>query len=793
MMRENIKSLSELAPIANSKRQFRVNNFYRDALLLIVSTKNKKMADQNSSSKSLDEDVQAIPDTRPVQDLSINPEKDSKVALLFSIWCAIAILLSAFLVFQIQPVFSKMILPWFGGSPAVWTACLMFFQLTLLAGYAYAFSINRLLPIKGQAIAHLVLVFASLLFLPIIPADSAKPIDGTFPILRILWVLISTIGLPYFLLSSTAPLFQAWYAAKLPGRTPYRLYALSNAGSLVALLSFPFLIEPTMSSTLQAYAWSAGLVTFGVFTGLMTVIILRTNNDPLIPEPDTRLNETTNEDESKVTFNNWLVWISLSAIGSFTLLSISNYLSQELTVSPLMWVLPLSLYLITFIINFDRPQWYNRHAWAIASLVSIFAFASLKNEKLTERFDALFDNLGLELSIGDYEYDVLVQSSFALASLFFICMIAHGELVRNKPAANRLTSFYMAMATGGAIGGMTVAILCPYFFKTFFETPLTLILGLILTLWIICQTGFHKKLPASTGTRIACAVIGLYLFVIILKCEWSGVNEDTFAKYRNFYGTLRVDIENFGDSELQGYGLYHGNTFHGFQFTDPELRSQPTTYYAHSSGLGAAFQYLQDNNESLRVGIVGLGTGTTATYSRENDYFHFYEINPLVIKIAKNTFSYLNDCKGKTETTLADARIAMEREEDQKYNLVVLDAFSGDGIPAHLLTLEAFDVYKKHLAPNGIVAVHISNRYLNLFPVVAGIAGHHNLEMVYIEYIPDDDSGMEEASSDWILLTNNQDFIKDEDVQAISQDPRNWYRSPIEWTDQYSNLIEVMK
>jgi spermidine synthase len=751
------------------------------------------MADQNSSSSSFDEKVQANANSLQPRDVPHPSEKDSKVALLFSIWCAISILLSAFLVFQIQPVFSKMILPWFGGSPAVWTACLMFFQLTLLAGYAYAFSINRLLPIKGQAVAHLTLVLASLLFLPIIPADAAKPTDGAFPILRILWVLISTIGLPYFLLSSTAPLFQAWYAAKLPGRIPYRLYALSNVGSLVALLSFPFIIEPMMSSTLQAYAWSAGFITFGVFTALLTIVIFRTNNDPLIPTPEALLNATQDTGESKVTLKNWLVWISLAAIGSFTLLSISNHLSQELTVSPLMWVLPLSLYLITFIINFDRPQWYNRQAWAIASLVGIFAFASLKNEKLTERFDALFNNIGLELSIGDYEYDVIVQSSFALASLFFICMVAHGELVRNKPAANRLTSFYMAMATGGALGGMTVAILCPSVFTTFFETPVTLIFGLVLTLWVIGQTGFHKKLPASTGTRIACVAIGLYLSVIILKCDWSGVNEDTFAKYRNFYGTLRVDIENVGESELQGYGLYHGNTFHGFQFTDPEMRTEPTTYYAHSSGLGAAFKHLQNTNESLRVGIVGLGTGTTAIYSRENDYFHFYEINPLVIKIAENTFSYLDASKGKVETTLADARIAMEREENQKYDLIVLDAFSGDGIPAHLLTVEAFDVYKKHLAPNGIVAVHISNRYLNLFPVVAGTAGHHNLEMVYIEYLPDEDSGMEEASSDWILLTNNQEFIEDKEVQELSQDPRNYYQSPIKWTDQYSNLIEVMK
>ncbi len=751
------------------------------------------MAVQNSSLTSLDENIQENLDPRQVQEQGNHPEKDSKVAMLFSIWCAISILLSAFLVFQIQPVFSKMILPWFGGSPAVWTACLMFFQLTLLAGYAYAFSVNRLLPLKGQAIVHLALIIASLLYLPIIPADSAKPTDGAFPILRILWVLISTIGLPYFLLSSTAPLFQAWYAAKLPGRVPYRLYALSNVGSLVALLSFPFIIEPMMSSTLQAYAWSAGFITFGVFTGLMTIVILRTNNDPLISLPEAILTANAETADAKVTLKNWLVWLSLAAIGSFTLLAISNHLSQELTVSPLMWVLPLSLYLITFIINFDRPQWYNRRAWAIASLVGIFAFASVKNEKLTQRFDILFNSLGLELSLVDYKHDVIVQSSFALASLFFICMIAHGELVRNKPAANRLTSFYMAMATGGALGGMTVALLCPNLFTTFFETPLTLILGLALTLWVIGQTGFHKKLPSSTGTKIACVAIGLYLSVIILKCEWSGVNEDTFAKYRNFYGTLRVDIENIGDSDLQGYGLYHGNTFHGFQFTNPEMSTNPTTYYAHSSGLGAAFKHLHQNNESLRVGIVGLGTGTTAIYSRENDYFHFYEINPLVIKIAENTFSYLGSSKGKVKTTLADARIAMEREENQKYNLIVLDAFSGDGIPAHLLTTEAFDVYKKHLSPNGIVAVHISNRYLNLFPVVAGTAGHHNLEMVYIEYLQDDDSGMEEASSDWILLTNNQEFIGDEEVQELSQDPRNYYQSPIKWTDQYSNLIEVMK
>ena len=767
------------------------------------------MVNQNTFSTSTSENASAPSNptsSQQASNLIDNPEKDSKLALLFAIWCAIAILLSAFLVFQIQPVFSKMILPWFGGGPAVWTACMMFFQLTLLAGYAYAYSINRLLSIRGQAIAHLVLVVAALLFLPIIPANSAKPVDGTYPTLRILWVLISTIGLPYFLLSATAPLFQAWYAAKLPGRIPYRLYALSNVGSLVALLSFPFVIEPTMNSELQAYAWSAGFITFGIFTGLLTIVIYRTKNQPLIPVPEASLTASEDASSTDATPKNWLKWMSLSAIGSFALLSISNHLSQELTVSPLMWVLPLSLYLITFIINFDRPQWYHRRAWAVASIIGIFAFAFLKNE-IYKTVDRWFDSAGIAFAVGDYEYDVIVQSGFSLLSLFLICMIAHGELVRIKPAANRLTSFYMAMATGGAVGGMTVAVLCPYLFKTFFETPLTLVIGLALAVYIILPSNIKTNLfspvikkAASTSAgliRVGLIGAGLILFgmgsALILYGTWSHANADTLIETRNFYGTLRVDLENSNNQEKLGHGLYHGNTFHGFQFIDKKLVNEPTTYYSRSSGVGNAIEFLKSHKKSIRVGIVGLGTGTTAAYGRPDDYFHFYEINPAVINIAENTFSYLKNCLSKVDITLADARIAMEREENQKYDLIVLDAFSGDGIPAHLLTVEAFDVYKKHLAANGIIAVHVSNRYLNLFPVVAGTANHHDFEMVYIEYIPSDDSGMEESSSDWMLLTNNQDFLQDELIQELSQDPRQWYALPITWTDQYSNLIEVMK
>ena len=728
--------------------------------------------------------------------------------LPFTICCAVATLLSAFLVFQIQPVISKMILPWFGGGPAIWTSCMMFFQLMLLAGYAYAYAINRFLSLKAQVIVHMSLVIVGLLFLPIIPDEIWKPTDGSQPTLRILSVLLANVGLPYFLLSATAPLLQAWYAAKLPGKIPYRLYALSNAGSLFALLSFPFLIEPLMSSSIQAYVWAGGFIAFAMFCAGMTAIITGSTEQHLNATDDPTLDTTEVLDESttesgEVTVKGWCSWLGLAALGSFALLSISNHICLEMTVSPLMWVLPLSLYLLTFIINFEFPQCYKPRLWAMGTLMAILAFAYINHDSLDKLDDFLPSSDGDSLW-SDYSDNILWQTSMSLIALFFICMLCHGELVQRKPHSKYLTSFYMAMATGGAVGGMTVAVLCPILFSSFLETQITLMAGLAVACLIPVLLSWQRnswqrnsgKNSARKGPFIITCIgsIGIALsgFWLISSGNWNGANDDTVTQCRNFYGVLRVDLEDTGSDKQLGRALYYGHTLHGFQFISEDLAGKPTTYYSRDSGLGIAIQKLGEKDDSLRIGIVGLGAGTTAAYGRPGDHYHFYEINPDVVVLAESPFTYLANSAAEIQITLSDARVAMERQPTQNYDVLVLDAFSGDAIPAHLLTMEAFKIYEKHLRKDGIIAIHISNRYLNLYPVVAGLAEGNGYGMVCIDTDYGDSFGQDEASSSWCLMTTDRAFIKQPSIQALSSDDYYNDASPIQWTDQYSNLLEVL-
>jgi len=723
----------------------------------------------------------------------------SSATLQFTICCAFATLLSAFLVFQIQPVISKMILPWFGGGPAVWTSCMMFFQIMLLAGYAYAYSINRFLSLRAQVICHMVLVVACLVFLPIIPDDAWKPQDASLPTLRIILVLLVHVGLPYFLLSATAPLLQAWYVAKLPGKIPYRLYALSNAGSLFALLSFPFLIEPLMSSSMQAYLWSGGFIAFALFCTGMVMVLVRSNTAPLVDHSMPEEKDESDEVTRQVTKKDWVFWIGLAAIGSFALLSISNHICLEMTVSPLMWVLPLSVYLLTFIINFEFPKIYVPRLWASSGIAVIAAFAFLNHDELAQ-MDAWFDAPDADYYWSDYYGDhLMLHTVMSLITLFFICMICHGELVRRRPHSKYLTSFYMAMATGGALGGMSVALVCPIVFNSFMETQITLALGLAVACYIPVSSVLKAGEAATTRTKsrrvltcVASVAVGLSGLWLIESGNWDGGNDETVLQRRNFYGVLRVDVEEAGDQGQLGRALYYGHTLHGFQFVNKELSRKPTTYYSADSGIALALAALGENDQSLRVGIVGLGSGTTAVYGRKGDYFHFYEINPDVITLAKSPFTFLKDSPAEIEVTLADARVALERQPPQNYDLLVLDAFSGDAIPAHLLTMEAFAVYAKHLRKDGVIAVHISNRYLNLYPVVLGLAEGNGYRLICIDTEHDEDAGQDEAGSSWCLLSTNAELLKRPEMQVLKADKYYNDRPAIQWTDQYSNLLHVL-
>ena len=720
-------------------------------------------------------------------------ERTHRIApTLFTVACGVATVLSAFLVFQIQPVISKMILPWFGGGPAVWTSCMMFFQFMLLAGYGYAYSLHRFLPIRWQALTHASLVLVALLLLPIIPGDRWKPVDGTHPTLRIVWILLANVGLPYFLLAATAPLFQAWYATKLPGRVPYRLYAISNAGSLLALLSFPFIVEPMMTSSVQAYVWAIGFVTFAVCCVCMAAIIYRTRGDAFIPAgAATPPAHEANATDTKISYRRWLTWMFLGAAGSFALLSSSNHICQELTVSPLMWVLPLSTYLLTFIVCFDRPQWFRPRWYATGTVVSLLAFAVFHHEQW-DSIETWLDSIGCTWAWGVSD-NAVVQTVFSLIVLFFICMLAHGELVRRKPNTNGLTSFYMALATGGAVGGMAVALVCPAIFSSFFETQISLMIGLLLAAWILTHPRRQLARWQTWAFRGLGGAIALAGSVLILDGNWSSANSNTLVEMRNFYGVLRVDLAGHSSDGQLGRGLYHGHTLHGFQFLRGPNKNEPTTYYSHDSGLAVAIRALKKDERPIHVGIIGLGVGTSAAYGQPGDNYHFYEIDSNVIRLANKKFSFLSDSLAQIQITHGDGRVAMERQAPQAFDLIALDAFSGDAIPAHLLTREAFAGYLKHLQPRGIIAVHISNRYFDLAPVVNAIADRYHLTALPIDADCDSSDEMHHASSKWVLLTTNEQVINDPEIEALTEAARKTDALPIEWTDQYSNLLHSLR
>jgi len=728
-----------------------------------------------------------------------NANAGASTNLQFTICCAMATLFSAFLVFQIQPVVSKMILPWFGGGPAVWTSCMMFFQIMLLAGYAYAYSVNRWLSLRLQVICHMTLISVCLLFLPIIPGDAWKPKDGSLPTFRILAVLSANVGLPYFLLSATAPLLQAWYAARMPGKIPYRLYALSNVGSLFALLSFPFLIEPLMGSAMQAYLWAAGFVVFALCCAGMAFVLVRDRDSSLSEQLDEATAGDSDEVVEQVTKKKWISWLLLSGLGAFSLLSISNHICLEMTASPLMWVLPLSVYLLTFILNFEYPRLYVPRLWAVGCMAAIVGFAFLNHDRLV-LMDQWFESPIADYDWSDYYGDHLVLlTTMALLALFFVCMMCHGELVRQKPPSRYLTSFYMALATGGAIGGMSVALLCPLLFDSFIETKVMLALGLLLACYVPVSVVFANGGFSSSRGKSRCVVtcvnslvIGAVGLWLVQTGNWNAKNDETVLQTRNFYGVLRIDVEEAGDDGQLGRALYYGQTLHGFQFISSELSKKPTTYYSADSGLALALAALGENDKPLRVGIVGLGSGTTAVYGRKGDYFHFYEINPDVVRLARSPFTFLADCSAEVEITLADARMALERQPDQNYDLLALDAFSGDAIPAHLLTMEAVETYRKHLKKGGVLAVHISNRYLNLYPVVAGIAAAQGWGLVCVDTEHDDDAGQDEAGSSWCLLSTDVNLLERPEIQEAKADEYYNDRPAIQWTDQYSNLFHVL-
>ena len=675
---------------------------------------------------------------------------------------AATVFTSAFLLFLVQPIIAKQILPWFGGNASVWTVCMVFFQLVLLGGYAYADALVRRCAPRTQAIVHTALLGASLAFLPILAAESWKPAPGTEPTARILLLLAMTIGLPYFLLSTTGPLLQAWFARRFPGATVYRLFALSNLASLAALIAYPPLIEPATSLQTQSWAWSGVYVLFAALCAASAWAAAKSVSfsQDLKPESEEKAQTPKPSD--------YTLWLALSALGSLMLLAVTSHITQNVASVPFVWIVPLVLYLLSFILVFDvggsraKSGWYAR-AWGLPALFALMLGMSW----------FLYENLGV--------MDIRTSIALYSAGLFAACMFCHGELAAMRPAPRYLTRFYLMISIGGAGGGLFVGLIAPRIFTIFVELPIALVacgtLAALLT-WRSARNRIQFVVPVAALAVTAAVAWHGYQYV-----EY--IHGNAILMTRNFYGTLRVKEYDRSD-EHTTRALVHGVINHGWQYTEPALRTQPISYFGPGSGIARALDYYEQGPR--RVGVIGLGVGVFTAWGKPGDSFRIYELDPDVVKIAREQFWYLSESRAKIEVITGDGRLNMERDAPQGFNLISVDAFSSGSIPIHLLTREALRAYRRHLAPGGVVVYNVTNRFVNLAPLLNLVAEAEGMNALLINDSPSEDKY---SSTAYVLVTDNAKLLADkrfEDADEIVPIP-----GLTAWTDGFNNLFKVVR
>jgi hypothetical protein len=706
------------------------------------------------------------------------------------------IFLSAFLLFQVQPLIGKVILPWFGGTPAVWMSCLLFFQVLLLGGYLYAHLLVDKLAVRWQGRVHLAVLLGSLALLPIVPDTSWKPGPQSDPLLSILGLLFVTVGGPFLVLSTTGPLLQAWFVRRHPGRSPYRLYALSNAGSLLALLSYPFVFEPALRLPLQLSLWSWGHVAFVVLCGSWALRMATwpaastaTSAEPAAAPAAAPVAVAAAHDEPPGALQ-IVLWLLLSMFASAMLLATTSQITVNVAPVPFLWVLPLSLYLLSFILCFDASRWYRRGVFGWVLAACLFAVPV---------FLLLGPKAGLFSQVGIYTF-----------AQFACCMACNGELAGSKPSPRHLTAFYLLIALGGALGGVFVTIVAPAVFDSLVEYPIALggcCIAVVLAKRHDALRAVLRRHFSGRPRKLAVTSAGLLLFACAAlpgaSAAWSAYlkGRDVLALSRNFYGTLQVGQEELDVPDRSRRTLTHGNTVHGIQFTDPARHGSPAGYYGPQSGVACAFAALREaRGHPLRIGIVGMGSGALAAYTQAGDSLRFYEINPDVVTLARRWFTYWDDAvaRGATlEVGLGDARLVLEAEaagragSAEPLDLLVVDAFSSDAIPMHLLTAECFDLYRRRLAPDGLIAAHVSNQYLYLSPVVRQQAERLGLTPLRVH------SGAVPAKvlfdNDWVLATSDPALVAA--VRSSGVEFQDWPQvgELRLWTDDYSSLFPLLK
>lgn len=772
---------------------------------------------------------------------------------------ALSLFLSAFLLFLVQPMIAKMVLPLLGGTPAVWNTCMLFFQVMLLAGYGYVHVLTRRFSIRQQVSVHLILLCAPLLLLPIGVAAHWMGLDPDYPIAWLLGLLTLSVGLPFFVLSTTAPLLQKWFSSleHASARDPYFLYAASNVGSMLALLGYPVMIEPYFPLKgeqwlSQSWMWSLG------YAGLLTLVAVC---GWMVRRPSPHAAVKVRRDapagqaaivDSPPNSSTYLRWIALAFIPSSLMLGVTAYITLNIAAIPLLWVIPLALYLLSFILVFAKwPSVVHRAMVVIMPLAILLIVLSLMPSGVTVRFWVI----------------ILLH----LATLFVVALVCHGELARSRPPITHLTIFYLLMSVGGALGGIFNALIAPVVFNGLVEYQLVLVLAVLILprlhehaaaqegrrkwtalwtsggvrsdvawvfglglvtlglVWLSTATG--QGLPVLAGLSpslfqgiesvsrlvdisskqlvalVACALplllcygcvarplrFGLGLGAILLAASYAAALHDDVVLHqeRTFFGVVKVER----NEEKTWHKLLHGTTSHGTQSLDPDHRDEPLTYYHRSGPIGQAFASWQGPTAKTQIAVIGLGTGSLASYIQPGQSLTFYEIDPAVVRIAQSPryFTYYEAAQqrgAELRVVLGDARVKLAEAPDHRYDLIVLDAFSSDAIPVHLITREALTMYLSKLTDDGVVALHISNRYLGLEPVLGNLA--KDLTLVGLKQFDDESDKKHpgKSSSDWALLARRQEALG-----SLASDPR-W--TPLKqddrvgvWTDDFSNVLRV--
>jgi hypothetical protein len=724
-----------------------------------------------------------------------------------------AIFLSAALLFAVQPLFAKMVLPRLGGSPSVWSVAMVFFQGVLLAGYAYAHLITTRLPGRMSVLVHLAVMIAAIAALPLAIASGWGRPPAQGEAFWLLGLFTVSIGLPFFALSANGPLLQAWFArtGHPAAGDPYFLYAASNIGSFLALISYPLVVEPFTRLGQQTFGWSLGFYTLIVLIAACGLLLLRSRD--MLPQPVTRpIAGGGMTPAAAPTWRDAALWTALAAVPSGLLIAVTAHLSTDVAAAPFLWVAPLALYLLTFVVVFSSKPLIP-HRWMLLAqpvvvglLVALIAYNPL---------DRIFTVMGVHV-----------------VAFFVLTMVCHGELARRRPPARYLTAFYMWMSFGGVLGGVLAALVAPRLFASVAEYPLLIVLALLcrpghwfasgrleraLSLTVLAAAAvaavvfiiFRGQLtgnwfvaavaaPLVLGVLLARNVLVLATLVALslLVVRFHGNESDDRDYIRSFFGVYKIAESEDGLFRV----LRHGTTEHGAQRirnadrTPATGKPEPLTYYHPKSPMAQGIAAVRARKQGpLRMAVVGLGTGTLACYVEPGDKLDFYEIDPAVVRIAQDParFTYLRDCAPDARMIVGDARLTLADAPAGQYDVMVIDAFSSDAIPVHLLTKEAMAIYLASMAPDGVILIHVSNRHMELVSVVAGIASAHDLTTISNNSDEgSDDENYLFSSTVTAVARAEEDFgsLWDDDEWTLEEaDEKQWV-----WTDDYSNIIGAM-